>query len=52
MNESLGRLREQYGCGPIQLTGTDDALYERHLLFDHVVAGDTRDSGNGLRPAL
>jgi starch phosphorylase len=37
MNESLGRLREQYGCGPIQLTGTDDALYERHLLFDHVV---------------
>ena len=30
-------LLEQYGCGPIQFTGTDDALYERHLLFDNVV---------------
>ena len=27
---------EQYGCGPIQFTGTSDALYERHLIFDHV----------------
>src|SRR4029079_7792614 len=26
-----------YGCGPIQFTGTNDALYERHLLFDNVV---------------
>jgi len=24
----------QYGCGPIQFSGTSDALYERHLLFD------------------
>jgi starch phosphorylase len=32
-----GRLLEQYGCGPVRLTGTDDALYERHLLFDNVV---------------
>jgi glycogen phosphorylase len=30
-------LLEQYGCGPIQFTGTPDALYERHLLFDNVV---------------
>ena len=30
-------LLEQYGCGPIQFTGTADALYERHLLFDNVV---------------
>jgi glycogen phosphorylase len=29
---------EQYGCGPVQFTGTADALYERHLLFDGVVA--------------
>jgi glycogen phosphorylase len=29
-------LREQYGCGPVALTGTDDALYERHLVFDNV----------------
>ncbi len=28
---------EQYGCGPIQFTGTSDALYERHLIFDHVI---------------
>ena len=31
-------LLEQYGCGPIQFSGTDDALYERHLLFDDIVA--------------
>ena len=30
-------LLEQYGCGPIQFTGTNDALYERHLIFDHVI---------------
>src|SRR5262245_21882921 len=28
----------QYGCGPVQLTGSGDALYERHLTFDNVVA--------------
>ncbi len=31
------RLLEQYGCGPVQLTGTADALYERHLMFDNVL---------------
>src|SRR5215469_15365927 len=31
-------LLEQYGCGPIRFSGIDDALYERHLLFDDVVA--------------
>src|SRR5512145_2673536 len=31
------KLLEQYGCGPIQFTGTADALYERHLLFDNVI---------------
>src|SRR5208283_3882342 len=31
-------LLQQYGCGPIQFSGTDDALYERHLLFDDIVA--------------
>jgi glycogen phosphorylase len=30
-------LLEQYGCGPIRFSGHDDALYERHLLFDDVV---------------
>jgi glycogen phosphorylase len=31
-------LLTQYGCGPIQFSGTNDALYERHLLFDDIVA--------------
>jgi starch phosphorylase len=30
-------LLRQYGCGAIQFTGTDDALYERHLMFDNAV---------------
>ena len=33
----------RYGCGPIKFTGTDDALYERRLVFDHVV--DPKDAG-------
>ena len=32
-----GELLEQYGCGPIRFSGHNDALYERHLLFDEVV---------------
>src|SRR6516164_6494005 len=30
-------LLEQYGCGPIRFSGDNDALYERHLLFDDVI---------------
>jgi starch phosphorylase len=30
-------LLKQYGCGPIEFSGTDNAFYERHLLFDSVV---------------
>ena len=30
-------LLKQYGCGPIEFTGTDNALYERHLLFDNAI---------------
>src|SRR4051794_24566694 len=32
----ISKLLQQYGCGPIQFTGTGDALYERHLMFDNV----------------
>jgi starch phosphorylase len=32
----MAALRRHYGCGPVELTGTADALYERHLLFDNV----------------
>jgi starch phosphorylase len=37
---AIGQLLEQYGCGPIQFTGTGDALYERHLMFDSIVDPD------------
>ena len=37
MNARLNELREQYGCGPVPFYGTDDALYDRHLIFDHVI---------------
>src|ERR1700741_521084 len=36
-SDGLAMLREQYGCGPVEFTGTDNALYERHLIFDNVV---------------
>jgi glycogen phosphorylase len=35
--DGLDALRRQYGCGPVQFTGSEDALYERHLLFDDVI---------------
>jgi starch phosphorylase len=35
--DSIANLRSQYGCGPIEFTGTDNALYERHLVFDNVI---------------
>ncbi|MBZ5656184.1 MAG: glycogen/starch/alpha-glucan phosphorylase [Acidobacteriia bacterium] len=31
-------INTHYGCGPVQFSGTDEALYERHLLFDSGVA--------------
>src|SRR6478672_5025273 len=31
------KLIEQYDCGPVRFTGTNDALYERHLVFDNVM---------------
>ena len=33
----LSTLRHKYGCGPVEITGTDDALYERHLFFDNII---------------
>jgi starch phosphorylase len=34
----LAKLIARYGCGPIRFAGTGNALYERHLTFDDVVA--------------
>src|SRR5213593_2943273 len=36
-SDTISKLRSQYGCGPIEFAGTDNALYERHLVFDNVV---------------
>jgi starch phosphorylase len=35
--QDISKLLDQYGCGPVRFAGTDDALYERHLLFDQTV---------------
>src|SRR6266705_2409830 len=40
LSDTRQDLLRQYGCGPIQFSGTNDALYERHLLFDDIVAPD------------
>ena len=38
LQDALTLINTQYGCGPVHFAGTDDALYERHLLFDNGVA--------------
>jgi starch phosphorylase len=43
--QDISKLIQQYGCGPVQFSGTDNALYERHLIFDNLVdlpASDAR----------
>src|SRR6266576_1241013 len=35
--QNITKLLEQYGCGEIRFTGTDNAFYERHLLFDNAI---------------
>jgi glycogen phosphorylase len=37
VNERIDELRRRYGCGPVQFYGTETSLYERHLVFDHVI---------------
>ena len=36
-SDDMSKLIQQYGCGPIPFTGTDNAFYERHLVFDNVI---------------
>ncbi len=31
------KLLQQYECGPVSFSGRDEALYERHLVFDNVM---------------
>src|SRR5216683_2734050 len=45
-SQGISKLLDQYGRGPMHFTGTDNGLYERHLLFDNVIdsaAADARD---------
>ncbi|MBV8190967.1 MAG: glycogen/starch/alpha-glucan phosphorylase [Alphaproteobacteria bacterium] len=56
MNDSTtpvpdAKLLAQYGCGPIRFTGSADALYERHLLFDNVVAPAAAGPREGFEAA-
>ena len=37
-SEKIAKLRSQYGGGPIEFAGTANAIYERHLVFDDVIA--------------
>src|SRR5579884_2770595 len=34
----LRKMARHYGCGPVHFSGNDRAWYERHLVFDHVIA--------------
>ena len=36
-SDALSKLRSQYSGGTIELTGTDNSLYERHLVYDNVL---------------
>jgi starch phosphorylase len=45
------KLVAKYGCGPVRFSGTDEALYERHLLFDtgvDLTAATARDRFEAL----
>jgi len=37
-SDETAALLKQYGCGPVRFAGGDNAFYERHLVFDRVVA--------------
>src|SRR5262245_42018584 len=36
-SDALNALDRQFVCGPVQLTGASEALYDRQLLFDDVI---------------
>ena len=42
-------LLEQYGCGPVRFSGTNDGLYERHLLFDDIIDPSTAGAGERFK---
>jgi hypothetical protein len=48
-SDTIAQLLKQYGCGPIQFAGTDNAFYERHLVFDNVIELTTAGCGARTR---
>jgi starch phosphorylase len=53
--DGVAKLLRQYGCGPVAFTGGDDALYERRLVFDHVIdptAAGPREQFEALSSAI
>ena len=36
-SDDMSKLIQRYDCGPIPFAGTDDAFYERHLVFDNII---------------
>ena len=50
-SDIIDKLIAQSGCGPVKFSGADEALYERHLLFDSVrdiKVADARDRFEAL----
>ena len=43
-SQRITKLLEQYGTGPIRFAGTENGLYERHLLFDNVIKAARADA--------
>src|SRR5437763_4851319 len=44
--QDISKILDQYGSGPVRFSGTDQAFYERHILFDNVIdlaAATSRD---------
>jgi len=49
--QDTDKLSAKYGCGPVHFSGRDEALYERHLLFDsgvEVATSSARDRFEAL----
>jgi len=47
----ISKLLQQYGCGPFQFSGGENALYERHLLFDRVIDPDAATARDAFEAA-
>jgi len=42
-SDDVAKLLRQYACGPVEFSGTANAFYERHLVFDHILKSDVAD---------